>query len=290
MKRKLCIGIAGAILAASLGMNGGASAAVANAAGSQYYNVSSGIAAAAMDINTLVPYFMVKASTYYNTMGYSSSHYAYTEAELKMLAIVIHREARNQPYKCKLAVGNVVMNRVLARGYPGENIKDVVTRPNQFSYSATVTPAAECVKAARDVLQYEVWVVPQNTYFFRATQSKTNWGRHKYWAHLGNTAFYQDTYVGRVNVNTVPAALYERTYKWPQYGCKPAGRVRKIQIMLNSFGSKLSTDGWFGAGTKEALIKFQKSKGLTADGIAGPATLRALISKYGVSKYLSLRN
>jgi peptidoglycan L-alanyl-D-glutamate endopeptidase CwlK len=35
-------------------------------------------------------------------------------------------------------------------------------------------------------------------------------------------------------------------------------------------------DGNFGPGTKAALIAFQKSKGLTADGIAGPQTMAAL--------------
>jgi putative chitinase len=34
-------------------------------------------------------------------------------------------------------------------------------------------------------------------------------------------------------------------------------------------------DGHFGAGTRDALIAFQQSKGLQADGIAGPATLAA---------------
>ncbi len=248
-------------------------------------------AAAAPDVSALISAetqkFAVKAAKYYG--GFSSNHYKYTAAEVKMLAIVIHMEARGEPYKAKLAVGNVVMNRVLARGYPGSTIKAVVTCPNQFSYRASITPNAECLKAARDVLENEVWVVPQNTYFFRSTGSKSNWGRHKYWGHIDNTAFYQDSaYAGRANTSVIPAKLFDRVYKWPQYGCKPAARVRKIQAMLKGLGYKVTADGWFGMQTKQALISFQKSNGLTADGIAGPATLRRLIAKYGWSKYLKL--
>ena len=37
-------------------------------------------------------------------------------------------------------------------------------------------------------------------------------------------------------------------------------------------------DGAFGGGTEAAVIAFQKSEGLLADGIAGPRTLHALAS------------
>lgn len=50
--------------------------------------------------------------------------------------------------------------------------------------------------------------------------------------------------------------------------------VRKIQTKLKQLGYyKGSIDGIFGSDTKKAVINFQKSCGLTADGIAGPKTL-----------------
>jgi peptidoglycan hydrolase-like protein with peptidoglycan-binding domain len=54
--------------------------------------------------------------------------------------------------------------------------------------------------------------------------------------------------------------------------------VIALQKALNKNGAKPAVieDGVFGNGTFEALKKFQKAKGLTADGIAGPATLTAL--------------
>ncbi len=244
--------------------------------------------AQAADWRALVQPFEVKADKYYTDYGFSSNHYAYTESELRMLAVVIHLEARGEPYACKLAVGNVVMNRVLASGYPGDTIAQVVKRPNQFCYNSAVKPNSECLKAARDVLKYEAWAVPQNTYFFRASSSRSDWGSHDYATRLGRTAFYRHSYAGRSNSSAVPARLYQRVTRWPQYGCKPAARVRKVQAMLRGVGYKLTVDGYFGMETKKAVLAFQKAHGLVADGIVGPATLRKLISKYGISNYQRL--
>lgn len=242
----------------------------------------------AVSMSVLTAQFSVSAKKYYNQYGFSSNRYRYTQEELVMLAVVIHLEARGESYKAKLAVGNVVMNRVLARGYPGDTIREVVTAPNQFCYDSSVTPNKDCVRAARDVLKYETWVVPQNTYFFRATSSKSNWGSHTYYGHVDTGAFYLESYGGRYNGKAVPARLFERVYKWPQYGCKPGTRVRKIQIMLRALGYDVKADGYFGEETRIEVLRFQKDCGLTADGVAGPDTLGALIRRYGISRYLKI--
>lgn len=50
--------------------------------------------------------------------------------------------------------------------------------------------------------------------------------------------------------------------------------VRQIQTKLRQLGYyKGSIDGIFGSDTKKAVISFQKSCGITADGVAGPKTL-----------------
>lgn len=55
------------------------------------------------------------------------------------------------------------------------------------------------------------------------------------------------------------------------------GWVRAIQDKLNRAGyGTLAVDGLDGAGTRAAVSKFQSDRGLTADGIAGPATNAAL--------------
>lgn len=51
--------------------------------------------------------------------------------------------------------------------------------------------------------------------------------------------------------------------------------VRKIQKKLRELGYyNGSVDGIYGAQTKKAVIAFQKNCGITADGIAGPKTLK----------------
>lgn len=53
--------------------------------------------------------------------------------------------------------------------------------------------------------------------------------------------------------------------------------VKAIQKNLKDRGLyKGSVDGIFGKGTSDAVKKFQKQQGLSADGIAGPATLKKL--------------
>ncbi len=53
--------------------------------------------------------------------------------------------------------------------------------------------------------------------------------------------------------------------------------VTSLQQKLKDLGfDPNGVDGNFGAGTRDAVMAFQQSKGLQADGIAGPATLAAL--------------
>ena len=48
--------------------------------------------------------------------------------------------------------------------------------------------------------------------------------------------------------------------------------VRALQEALAAKGHDLETDGVFGPGTREAVIRFQEAEGLKPDGLAGPAT------------------
>ena len=52
--------------------------------------------------------------------------------------------------------------------------------------------------------------------------------------------------------------------------------VEHLQELLAAQGVQISVDGDFGPGTKRALMAYQRSAGLPADGVAGQATVAAL--------------
>jgi peptidoglycan hydrolase-like protein with peptidoglycan-binding domain len=52
--------------------------------------------------------------------------------------------------------------------------------------------------------------------------------------------------------------------------------VSVLQYHLRRHGLATTVDGHFGPRTREALLRFQQSRGLVADGIAGPATYAAI--------------
>ena len=78
-----------------------------------------------------------------------------------------------------------------------------------------------------------------------------------------------------LNIALISLAQYAQavTYRQGSTG----EQVRIIQSKLKNCGSYDGTvDGIFGSRTAEAVKYFQRKNGLTADGIVGPATLRAL--------------
>ena len=242
---------------------------------------------APIDVDELDDYFAVEADKYYSDYHYSSNHYEYTENDITMLAQVIYGEARGEDAKGKIAVANVVMNRVLSHKFGG-SLAAVITAPSQFTgYRSTITPSRPCINAARQVLINEVWVIPQDIYYFRPRAAEgADWNGHDFYKKIGNHCFYKGSVSTRRRNAGVPEALYKRVYKYAQYGCLPEDRVYRIQFMLDALGYKIEkVDSYFGIGTKKALIKFQQDHGLEDDGVAGPATVKRLIEEYGAKDY-----
>lgn len=55
--------------------------------------------------------------------------------------------------------------------------------------------------------------------------------------------------------------------------------VQEIQRLLNAeIGAGLTVDGRFGGDTRQAVVFFQKSQGISADGIVGPQTWSRLLN------------
>jgi hypothetical protein len=52
-----------------------------------------------------------------------------------------------------------------------------------------------------------------------------------------------------------------------------SGYVKTVQTLLNKYdNAKLAEDGYFGNGTKNAVVAYQQKRGLAADGVVGKQT------------------
>ena len=61
---------------------------------------------------------------------------SYSQSDLKLLACLVHAEAGNQSYEGKLAVANIVLNRVKSKSFPN-NIRDVIYQKGQFTVASS---------------------------------------------------------------------------------------------------------------------------------------------------------
>lgn len=116
----------------------------------------------------------------------------YDEDTLYWLSHIIYAESGNQPMIGKIAVGNVVMNRVASPTFPN-TIKGVLFQKNQFSPAASGsiyrTPNEDSVVAAKLVMDGAC--VVSNALFFNRAGMNTYASRNRtYVATIGAHAFY----------------------------------------------------------------------------------------------------
>lgn len=116
----------------------------------------------------------------------------YDKDDLYWLSHIIHAESGNQPLEGKIAVGNVVLNRVADPIFP-DSIYGVIFQKNQFSPvkngTINLTPNEESVLAAKLCLDGAV-VLP-TALWFNSTKSNSWASRHKtYITTIGGHAFY----------------------------------------------------------------------------------------------------
>ena len=75
--------------------------------------------------------------------------------EVNLLARAIHGEARGEPFKGKVAVGAVILNRVEHKEFP-DSIREVIVQEGQFSSlldgQANLYPDQSSVEAAKEAL------------------------------------------------------------------------------------------------------------------------------------------
>ena len=88
-----------------------------------------------------------------------------------------------------------------------------------------------------------------------------------------------------VTTPTTTAATSKSAAALPTATSKPGdsgAQVRALQRALKSLGYSVGTvDGQYGPATKTAVAAFQHTAGLTEDGVFGPKTLDALITRAG---------
>ncbi len=123
----------------------------------------------------------------------------YSSSDQYWLARIIEAEAGGESYKGKVAVGNVILNRVQSKNFPN-TIYNVI-----FEYYGSIpqfspvadgtiynTPSQDSINAAKDALN-NVRPVGNSTYFFNPSKAAGTWivKNKSYVARIGQHVFYQ---------------------------------------------------------------------------------------------------
>lgn len=100
------------------------------------------------------------------------------EGNAYLLAQIINAEAKGESYNGKVAVGNVVMNRVDSANFPN-SIEAVIFQKGQFSPvsdgSIYNEPSSEALEAANAVLNGVSIVGPNALYFYNPRTATDSW-------------------------------------------------------------------------------------------------------------------
>ena len=118
----------------------------------------------------------------------------YNQDDLFWLSRVIHRESGNQPMEGKMAVGNVVLNRVADPVFP-DTVEGVLAQKNQFStYASGVLAATEpsesCTIAAKLVMDGGVVEETMGATFFDSGVNSWAARNKRHIATIGGHKFY----------------------------------------------------------------------------------------------------
>lgn len=90
-------------------------------------------------------------------------------------------------------------------------------------------------------------------------------------------AFLAGTLYINENVYSAQAREYSELQEGSLYWGSRGDTVRKVQQRLSDWGYMAEkVDGIYGAATYRAVRRFQRSHGLTEDGVVGPATAKAI--------------
>lgn len=150
---------------------------------------------------------------------------------------------------------------------------DWTGKPDNVSYNKTVQLAAKLLKA-HGLNETNLWTHHQVVGWKDCHRWYTN--NPKEWVKF--IADVSNVLKGKTTIITTPKPTNTKDLILVEaLGMGDKGtKVRELQANLVKLGYKIEVDGIFGTKTDEAVEKFQKSKGLTADGMVGPNTTAAL--------------
>lgn len=119
----------------------------------------------------------------------------YDQETLFWLSRIIYAESGNQPLEGQMAVGNVVMNRVVHPAYPN-TVQEVLAQKNQFSpyrsgALAERTPNASSILAAKLVMDGGEVAETKGALYFDSTNYSWAAKNKEYVATLGGHNFYR---------------------------------------------------------------------------------------------------
>lgn len=123
--------------------------------------------------------------------------YAVSEEDLHLLQKIVMAEAEGEPYKGKVAVANVVLNRLRSANFP-DTIREVIYQKRQFSPVANgrlkrVKPNKDSIRAVDAALR-GIKEVTDDTYFFLSltlAQDLTVHHSRTLAKTIGNHTFYK---------------------------------------------------------------------------------------------------
>ncbi len=122
----------------------------------------------------------------------------YDADELLWLARIIHAESQGEPLDGKIAVGNVVLNRVRSADFPNTIYGVIFDQANGVQFTPVAngtvynTPNEESVAAAKLCLEGASTVPPNCLYFINASIASSLWvpQNRPYIKDIGNHQFY----------------------------------------------------------------------------------------------------
>ena len=165
--------------------------------------------------------------------------------------------------------------------FRGRGLKQLTGRENYTKFGKTVGMTAE---QAAEYVSTEKGAIESACWFWKT-------------AKLNAIADKGDIVKMTKKINGGDIGLADRTKRYNaaieimggKVPAKSKSKKKSIEYVTVSVGSNndtvkavqsklgLTADGIFGPGTKRAVKQFQSKNGLTADGVAGPATLKAML-------------